>query len=598
MSWAHPLVLLALVVPALGLLMARRIGRRPPAPGRRQGLPEVSVSGSRLSQGATVLRASAVPVLVAVAFAIIAVAQPRWGASQDDAYVHTREVMIALDISRSMLAEDVAPNRLEQARRVTRDLLDGLRGESVGLIVFAGTAFVQVPMSPDYQIIREFLPSLGPDYMPAGGTDYTGMLDAALDGFSTVPDTDRYLVVLSDGESSTEGWPARLDALYERDVHVIAIGVGTEEGGFIRDGWSGYLQDRDGGVVHTRLMPETLQALARRSNGRYLRADALADAEAVRGLLAETVERGRRGQVRHDGGASGWQERFQWALLPALLLVLLALLRDFHPRPRPRRIRRREPAPQRGGSLLTVVLLAALAVPDARAHFDDDADFDVREVFDSNPLERLRAIVRHLAEYGYDAYDIRLMVEEAIKYGIDSQRLGLQPKEGVLRDAIEATHTGEALDEGIASWSFYRARLETMLEPLEQAEAIAREEREERLEIMDEEDTPPTVAGQSTMQSGGDSFGQGAASASDAALGDLTAGPDTEVQRRPASPPPADVQAATLRESRSGGAGADDPILEMSRQRMNEVVRGDSPARLHQLLVDETAEQESNRFDW
>ena len=145
-------------------------------------------------------------VLAAIALAIIALAQPRWGERSEDRDIHTREVLIALDLSRSMLAADATPSRLERAKEITAQLLDALKGESVGLVVFAGTSFVQVPLSSDYQIIREFMPSLTPDYMPQGGSDYKGMLESALEGFGDSPDSDRYLFVLSDGMNSRMSW--------------------------------------------------------------------------------------------------------------------------------------------------------------------------------------------------------------------------------------------------------------------------------------------------------------------------------------------------------------------------------------------------------
>ena len=111
----------------------------------------------------------------------------------------------------------------------------------------------------------------------------------------------------------------------------------------------------------------------------------------------------------------------------------------------------------------------------------------------------MRAIVRHLGEFDYDAYDLRLMVEATIKYGLDEQRTGLLPAEGVIRDAIEATRHGEQLDPSIADWGLYRSRLTAMLAPPESEQAEA-EADEKRKELMDEEDNPPVVTGQSTQQ--------------------------------------------------------------------------------------------------
>lgn len=502
--------------------------------------------------------------------------------------------MVAMDLSRSMLAIDVEPNRLTFAHELTTQLLDALTGERVGLIVFAGTSFVQVPLSPDYQIIREFLPLLDPEYMPQGGSDYTGMLQAALEGFGERDDADRYLIVLSDGESTTEGWQEKLDALAERRVHVLAVGIGTEAGGFLDNGYGGYYKDQDGGVIQSKLQPATLQALAKRTDGEYLNPADVAQAVTT---LVDAVQSGRQGKFEGDVSAGG-SERFQWFLLPAIVLALAGLLMEFRLRPTPREIQRRKPGVSALAAAVPLVLLASMTPSPASAHFDNQAEFEVREVFDSNPTERLRAIVRHLAEFDYDAYDLRLMVEETLKYGLDEQRLGLQPAEGVIRDAIAATEQGEALDSSVADWSFYRARLEALLvQPEAEAEENKADERPPT--PLDEEDTPPMVAGQSTQSSATDSFGQGASAKTDASLGDLTPSEDVQAKRgEPKPPPPKSARMAALRASRGDSGGGNDPIMAFSRKRMEEANKRDSPGRLHQLLAETSEQQEPPQQDW
>lgn len=602
MSLGAPWFLLALVLPLLAAIGIVRL-LRGDSKLQWRAISRVAVTGQRLRLARPRRTRPAFIMLLAITLALLALARPRWGEQSQESFTHTREVMIALDLSRSMLTGDVEPSRLQKAHAITESFLDGLNGERVGLIVFAGTAFVQVPLSSDYQIIREFLPMLDPDYMPQGGSDYTGMLNAALSGFGEDAEADRYLIVLSDGESTTEGWKELLDKLSERNIHVLALGVGTEEGGFISDDSGGYLQDARGETVHSKLMPATLETLALRTHGKYLNASALED---VTSLLAETVETGRKG--RFGGEASAMQkERYQWFLLPAVLLGLLGLLREFQQRPQPRQIHLRTVAaastlPGKSSFFSVLALLIAVgAAPEARAHFDAEAGFNVREEFESNPIERLRAIVKHLAEFDYDAYDLRLMVEETIKYGLDEQRTGLLPAEGVIRDAIEATVQGERLDPTIADWGLYRSRLVAMLAPPETEQAAA-EAEEKRKELMDEEDNPPTVTGQSTQQSATDSFGQGASSKTDAALGDMTPGEDPVISRGNKPPLPKNVRKAAAMNSRPGGSDSGsgpDPILEFSKKRLQEVTRKDSPGRLHQLLSESAQQQQdTNQNDW
>jgi Ca-activated chloride channel family protein len=600
MSWGAPVLLLLLLVPLAGVPVMLRLMRRR-SPPRWQSMCRIAVSGNRVHKAPRGRTRPPFVMLLAITLALIALARPRWGEQDQQAFSNAREVMIALDLSRSMLAEDVEPSRLDHAQALAESLLDGLAGERVGLIVFAGTAFVQVPLSSDYQIIREFLPDLRPDYMPQGGSDYTGMLKAALEGFSETPDVDRYLIVLSDGESTTEGWQDLLPELDKRQVRVLALGLGTEKGGFIRDENGAYLQDSRGGTVHSTLKPATLQTLARRTHGEYLNASSLED---VKPLLEKTVQTGRKGSFGGEINDTR-KERFQLLLLPAVLLGLSGLLREFHQRPRPRTIRQRAGRAMPGVTKPMVALAAALLVasgtsPRANAHFDADAGFEVKEVFESNPVHRLRAIIAHLGQYGYDAYDIRLMVEETIKYGIDQQRSELVPDEGVIRDAIDATYEGERLDPTVADWGFYRARLTAMLKPpTEENSASAAQQKTNPL---DEEDKPPTVAGQSTEHSATDSFGQGSSTKTDAALGDLSPDADSTVEKKDRTlPPPKNVRMAAVRAAHGGsGRSGPDPILEFSKERMKDVADRDSPGRVHQMLNESALpqQQDSNQDDW
>lgn len=606
MSWGSPWMLLALILPVLGFILLRRAARSGSLL-RWPAMQRVAISGNKIRPAAPQRQPITVFVILAIAFALLAIARPRWGEDTSQSFSQTREVMIAVDLSRSMLAEDVAPSRLDHAKQLTEYLLDSLQGESVGLVVFAGTAFVQVPLSPDYRIIREFMPSLDTDYLPRGGSDYSKMLDAALDGFSETADRDRYLIVLSDGESSTEGWEQRLGRMAEREIHVVSIGLGTAKGAFLPDLQNGgYLPDANGDAVHSKLMPATLEALARRTGGKYFDVSSLTDVDDVKALLTQTVETGRKGRVANAAG-SAEIERFQWFLLPAILFGLASLLREFQQRTKPRQIRKDEhgpvataspDVPTRLAAAVAFAVALSLAVPPAaRAHFDSEAEFQVQEVFDSNPTERLRAIADHLAHFGYDAFDLRLMVEASIRYGIDAQRTGTAIAEGVVRDAIEATHQGERLDTSIADWSYYRGQLTAMLEP--PGSATAEDKSQAPDAVMDEENERPIVTGDSSQQSANDSFGEGASAKTDATLGDLTADAEPDVQRGKKPKPPGNVRAAAVRPARSSSPGeSEDPILKLTRKNLDEAARRDSPGRLHQLMATEESQADPNQFDW
>ncbi len=604
MSWGNPWILIALVLPVLGAIGIRHLQRR--ARPLWPAMKRVAITGNNRVRPAVPKKiAPAFIIMLAIAMALLAIARPQWGEHTEESFSQTREVMIALDLSRSMWTEDVGSSRLELAKKTVEDLLNSLKGESVGLIVFAGTAFVQVPLSPDYQIIREFMPSLDPYYMPKGGSDYTKMLDAALEGFGEANDRDRYLIVLSDGESSTQGWETRLAALAKRDIHVVGLGVGTEKGAFINDQKGGYLADRNGDAILSKLVPATLQTLANRTNGKYLNAASLKRIDDVRALVKDTVETGRQGRVNNEI-TSLQTERFQWFLAPAILLGLISLAREFQRRARPRQVRplreaQSSPAQRHFSRAATaggLALLFGLCVtPQVRAHFDSQAGFVVQEVFDSNPSERLRAITAHLGRFGYDAFDLRLMVEATIKYGIDEKRLGNPPLEGVIRDAIEASREAERLDPKLAPWSYYRSQLTELLTPPAPEASDGRSKNPN--EANDEEDNGPMVIGTNTQHGGSDSYGEGASSKSDTTLGDLS--PEdmslpSQPHRKPT--PPKRVRNATLTHSEGGTGGDQDPVLAFSRKNLAQVVKADSPGRLHQMLAEDTKEQNKSEMDW
>ncbi|MEJ1966083.1 MAG: VWA domain-containing protein [Gammaproteobacteria bacterium] len=445
MSWANPWMLFALLLPAAA---AWRVGRtrlhsKPLWP----AMSRVSIGSNGSVRVARPRKSDpAYLIMAAVALGVIALARPQWGEQPGQSFSQSIEVMIALDLSRSMWTQDM-PNqtaRLRAAKATVERLLDGLRGENVGLVVFAGTSFVQVPMSPDYQIVREFLPSLDPNYMPVGGTDYDRMLGSALEGFSQANDRDRYLIVLSDGENTKPGLEPRIPELLRRSVHVIGIGFGTEQGASIPDQKGGQLRDKDKNPIVSRLTPASLQDLATRTEGQYAAATTLSDAADLRKLIKDTVESGRAGRARNANAAVG-VERFQWFLVPAVLLSLLSLVREFRRHPRPRAVHRAATTesttaertataatPAAGmadttagiaaaaGAALTM-LVCVLAPPRVQAHHNSEAGFEVKEDFKGDPALRMRAIASHMGKFGYDPLDLKLMVEAAMQFAISER---------------------------------------------------------------------------------------------------------------------------------------------------------------------------------
>ncbi|MDR1282622.1 MAG: VWA domain-containing protein [Opitutaceae bacterium] len=378
MTFLHPQLLWFLALPALlltGELLRRRRHRRRAAATTPAKIL-TALAGPRtlrlspspapsLSPRAAALRWR---LALGLASAVLALARPQWGRIEEPVFEQAREILIAVDLSRSMLAADIKPTRLERARLLIQSLLGQLAGERVGLLVFSGTAFLQSPLSSDYEILREFLPELGPDYLPQGGTHYGALLQSALDSFSRENNADRFLVILSDGEADPEAtppWQPLADTARERGVHIIGLGLGTAEGAMIPDEHGSFVKDERGAVVLSRLESATLRELADKTAGAYADASQWVDLSA---LIKSTVARGQKGEF-HESSRSRLIERFQWALGPALVLLLWSLWREFPVHPRPRRITLASTT-----AAAFALVLFSLPAPDVRAQQPEAGD--------------------------------------------------------------------------------------------------------------------------------------------------------------------------------------------------------------------------------
>ena len=208
MNFALPHVLWFCLIP-LGLLLweltrARRAAElAPPKILRAEaGLDSLLLSTSRSAPSTSASHAR-LYFFAGLLLAIVALARPQWGRVDEPVFDQSREILIAIDLSRSMLTPDVRPSRLDRAKLLTQSLLEKLSGERVGLVSFAGTAFLQSPLSSDYEILREFLPAMGPDFLPEGGTNYRALLETSLAAFGSGT-ADRFLIVLSGGEPTDD----------------------------------------------------------------------------------------------------------------------------------------------------------------------------------------------------------------------------------------------------------------------------------------------------------------------------------------------------------------------------------------------------------
>ena len=204
-------------------------------------------------------------------FFVIGLSRPQIGAKLKEHETKGAEIMIALDVSNSMLAEDYSPNRLERAKLAISRLVDKLRDDRIGLIVFAGNSFVQLPITTDYVSAKMFMNSISTESVPVQGTAIGEAINTAMRSFSSQSEKSRAIIVITDGENHEDDPIAAAKQAADMGVRVFTIGVGSPEGKPIpMDGE--LLKDKDGNIVVTRLDDKVLQEVAQAGNGLYVRA--------------------------------------------------------------------------------------------------------------------------------------------------------------------------------------------------------------------------------------------------------------------------------------------------------------------------------------
>lgn len=267
--------------------------------------------------------------VLALALLVLALARPQCGARREVTRRLGVDLVVALDVSRSMRARDVGPDRLARARLELEELLARSGGDRVGLVLFGGTAEVACPLTTDLEALRMFLRGAGPDSIPDPGTDLAGALGRARAVLESAERGARSRVVLlvTDGESHVPGAPRAAAELAEAGIRVFVLGVGARQGAPIPETdasgrVTGYKKDGRGETVMTRLEEATLAAVASRGNGEVFEV-----ARPDRGIeaLRAALDALARGEVSGPA-AVAWEDRYALFAYPALLLLLGALL--------------------------------------------------------------------------------------------------------------------------------------------------------------------------------------------------------------------------------------------------------------------------------
>ncbi len=213
--------------------------------------------------------------LVVLSAAIIMLARPQFGSKIEDVKKQGVEVIIALDVSNSMLAEDIQPNRLTRAKQAISRLVDDLDNDKIGLIVFAGDAYTQIPITTDYVSAKMFLSTISPDMVPKQGTAIGAAIDLGVRSFSPGEGKSKAMVIITDGENHEDDPVAAAEEASKAGIVIHTIGIGSTEGvpiPVMNNGRRDYLKDANGNTVITKLDEDILKKIAISANGNYVRA--------------------------------------------------------------------------------------------------------------------------------------------------------------------------------------------------------------------------------------------------------------------------------------------------------------------------------------
>lgn len=266
-------------------------------------------------------------LLLGLSLVVLSIAGPRWGQQFQEVHRRGVDVMIAMDVSASMWAEDVKPNRLAQAKRELGVLINTLEGDRVGLVAFAGTAFLQCPLTLDYGAARSLLELLNPDLIPRPGTNLAAAINASLDAFPKSSAHNRVLVLLTDGEDHSGQLDAALDRAVGEGLRIFTIGFGNTTGEIIplRDESgqvTGYKKDKNGQTVLSKMDEGALKKLAAKTGGAYFPAS---QGEVEVSKIVEEIGRMDKKDLESRVYGQG-ENHYRLPLALAILLLLLEFL--------------------------------------------------------------------------------------------------------------------------------------------------------------------------------------------------------------------------------------------------------------------------------
>lgn len=323
--FSHPeLLYLLLLIPLLVLvfLIFSRMQRN----NRRKfgDIRLVSQLMPELSVGRPVLKF--VILMHVLAFAVIGISGPQFGSKLEEVKREGVEIVIALDVSNSMLAEDIKPNRLERAKRAIAKLIDRLHNDKIGIIVFAGQAYSQLPITNDYAAAKMFLSAISTESVPIQGTAIGAAIELGMNSFSPENDKNRAIIVITDGENHEDDALQQAMEAEKKGVIVHTIGMGLPKGGPIpiqlKYGVRDYRKDKNGSVIITKLNEGMLQQVAGAGGGVYIRANNTST--GLNKLFDELNAMDREEYETME--YTDYDEYFMFFIFPAILFALAEIL--------------------------------------------------------------------------------------------------------------------------------------------------------------------------------------------------------------------------------------------------------------------------------
>ncbi len=257
-------------------------------------------------------------IVLALVFIIIGIARPQFGSKLKEVKTNGIEIIVAMDVSNSMLSQDIKPNRLDNAKRIVEKIINNLGNNKIGLIVFAGNSFVQMPLTDDVRAGKMYLQNISTNSVPSQGTAIGEALDMASKSFSSNSELAKLIILITDGENHEDDPIEEAKKLKEKGIKVFCIGMGSPKGSPIslKNG-KGFLKDRDGNVVMSALDEKTLIAIADETSGSYIRAN---NSLSTVDNIASEIDKIEKGEITKNI-YSDYDEKFLYFALLALILL-------------------------------------------------------------------------------------------------------------------------------------------------------------------------------------------------------------------------------------------------------------------------------------